>query len=231
MTENSTGSGGPKTVKFKEEVSALKGHIYDFTGERNPDQFIKTTREIKLYTGCTYKKFTQELLKAAETPELEEPTAPVIPEGAPDMYALEYWHMDLKKYSEKEAQYASFRAGLYTIVFGQCTKPLKDKLKVHPDFAGANQDGITLLKIIKLMLFSFEEASHKEDELNDLKRAFFSFQQRNNMLLQKYHELYVGQVTVLNELGVTIADIAVAIKVANEKGHGNLPMEQDFLEA
>ena len=209
MTENSIGSGGPKTMKFKEEVSpdarrrfincggnrrnnrgwrnnsgghgsqgpkqfegsepTLKGHIYDFTRERNLDQFIKTTQEIKLYAGWTYKKFTQELMKAVETLELEEPTAPVIPEGAPDMYILEYWRMDLKKYSEKEAEYASFRAGLYTIVFGQCTEPLKDKLKVHPDFAGADQDGIALLKIIKLILYSFEEATHEEDELNDLK--------------------------------------------------------------
>ena len=148
MTENGTGSGGPKTVRFKEEVSpearrkfvnrggycrnnrgrrnnngghgsqgskqfegsepTLKGHIYDYTRERNPDQFIKTTREIRLYAGRTYKKFTQELVKAVETLKLEEPTALDIPEGIPDMYALEYWRMDLKKYSEKEAEYASF---------------------------------------------------------------------------------------------------------------------------
>ena len=31
------------------------------------------------------------------------------------------------------------------------------------------------------------------------------------MPLQKYHELYVGQVMVLDELGVTIADITMAI--------------------
>ena len=271
MTENGTGSGGPKTVRFKEEVSpearrkfvnrggyrrnnrgrrnnngghgsqgskqfegsepTLKGHIYDYTGERNPDQFIKTTREIKLYAGRTYKKFTQELVKAMETLKLEEPTAPDIPEGIPDMYALEFWRMDLKKYSEKEAEYASFRAGLYTVVFGQCTDQLKDKLKAHPDFASADQDGIALLKIIKLILYSFEEATHEEDELNDLKRAFFSFQQGNNMSLQKYYELYVGHVTVLDELGVTIADIATAIKVANENGHSDVPTEEDYMEA
>ena len=126
-------------------------------------------------------------MKAMETLELEEPTAPFIPEGAPDMYTLEYWHMDLRKYSEKEVEYASFRAGLYTVVFGQCSELLKDKLKAHPDFAGANQDSITLLKIIKLILYSFEEATHEEDELNDLKHAFFLFQQGNNMPLQKYH--------------------------------------------
>ena len=97
-------------------------------------------------------------MKAVETLELEELTAPVIPEGAPDMYALEYWCMDLKKYSEKEAKYASFRAGLYTVVFGQCTEPLKDKLKAYPDFASADQDRIVLLRIIKLVLYSFEEA-------------------------------------------------------------------------
>ena len=158
--------------------------------------------------------------------ELDKPTAPVIPNGAPDMYALEYWHLALKKYSKKEAEYTSFRAELYSVDFGQCTELLKDKLKAHPDFTIAKQDGIGLLKIIKLILYSFEEASHKEDELNNLKRTFFLFQQGNNMTLHRYHELYVGQVTVLDKLGVTIANIAMAIKIASKKGHGDLSTEK-----
>ena len=36
---------------------------------------------------------------------------------------------------------------------------------------------------------------------------------------------------VLDELGVMITNIAVAIKVANERGHSNLPTEQDFIDA
>ena len=62
---------------------------------------------------------------------------------------------------------------------------------MHPDFTSADQDGIVFLMIIKLILYSFEEALHKRDELNDLKWAFFSFQQGNNMSLQKYHKLSV----------------------------------------
>ena len=33
---------------FEGSKPTLKGHIYDFTSERNPDQFIKMTRQIKL---------------------------------------------------------------------------------------------------------------------------------------------------------------------------------------
>jgi hypothetical protein len=36
----------------------LEGHIYDFTGERMPDQFIKMTKEMKNYVGWTYTKYT-----------------------------------------------------------------------------------------------------------------------------------------------------------------------------
>ena len=32
--------------KFEGRVPSLKGFIYDATGEQNPDQYIKTTKEI-----------------------------------------------------------------------------------------------------------------------------------------------------------------------------------------
>jgi hypothetical protein len=43
----------------------LKGHIYDFTGKRMPDQFIKMTKEMKNYVGWTYTKYMADLACAS----------------------------------------------------------------------------------------------------------------------------------------------------------------------
>ena len=147
------------------------------------------------------------------------------------MYQLEDWRLDLKDYRSQVFEYANFKTGLYTIVLGQCTDTMKDKLKSHPEFTAARQNGIALLKLIKTILYSFEEASHEEDELMLMKRAFFSFTQGNNMSLQRYYELTLGHAAVLEELGVTISDVVIAIEVAGERGHEGLPEEEDFAEA
>jgi hypothetical protein len=38
--------------------------VYDYTGERNPEQWIRTTKEIATYVGRTYKKYTAEFTEA-----------------------------------------------------------------------------------------------------------------------------------------------------------------------
>ena len=45
----------PRTPKFEAKCPDLKGHIYDAADFRQSDQYMKTTREIAEYVGCTYK--------------------------------------------------------------------------------------------------------------------------------------------------------------------------------
>jgi hypothetical protein len=45
-------------VQFEGREPTLKGYIYDLTGEKMPDQYIKTTKEIKAYIRQMYTKFT-----------------------------------------------------------------------------------------------------------------------------------------------------------------------------
>ena len=39
--------------QFQGREESLRGHIIDYTREHLPDQFIKTTKEIESYVGCT----------------------------------------------------------------------------------------------------------------------------------------------------------------------------------
>jgi hypothetical protein len=203
----------------------LKGHIYDWTGERNPDQYIKTTKEIINYDGRTYNKYTGDFMQAVRDLDLVNPTVPADPE--PDnLLAFKRWKVEIKEHYNKVQEYSNFRAGLYNVVFGQCSEALQDKLKSHSDFPASYQDGIALLTIIKVLTYSFEERRKLSDALCEIKEAFYSFRQGKNMSLQRYYELFLNQVEVLDEVGITIADDSLITSIAAANEHEE-PTEED----
>lgn len=82
--------------RFKGRELSLKGYIFDSTGERNPDQFIKTTKEIISYVVRTYTKYTGEFTQAVRDLTLTEPTAPPNPDPA-DLIAFEMWKLEVRQ--------------------------------------------------------------------------------------------------------------------------------------
>ena len=109
--------------------------------------------EIINYVGRTYTKYTAEFTQAVRDLELVDPTPPPNPDPT-NPIAFEMWKLEVKDYRTKEQEYSNFRAGLYNVVFGQCTEALQDKLKSHTDFLNAYQNGIALLTIIKTLTYT-----------------------------------------------------------------------------
>ena len=68
--------------KFEGEEPCLQGHIYDWTGERTPEQYIRTTHEISTYIGVTYPKYTVDFTAAVDTLDLIDPVEPPAPDPA-----------------------------------------------------------------------------------------------------------------------------------------------------
>jgi hypothetical protein len=96
---------------------------------------------------------------------------------------------------------------------------LEERLKSHEDFLPAHNDGVALLIIIKQLTYSFEERHMLADALTDVKESFYGFRQGRYMPLQRYHELFIAQVQVLDEVGVSIADEALIKKIAETNGN------------
>jgi hypothetical protein len=217
-------------VRFEGREPSLKGYIYDSTGERNPDQFIKTTKEIISYVGRTYTKYTGEFTQAVRDLKITDPAAPPNPDPS-DAIAFEMWKLEVKDYRVKQHEYNNFKAGLYNVVLGQYTEGLQDKLKSHPDFPGVYQNGIGLLVIIKTLTYTFEERRKHADALSEIKEMFYSFKQGRYMPLQRYYELFVGQIEVLEEVGVTLADNGLVESIAASKGRPGEPNDDDYAAA
>jgi hypothetical protein len=158
------------------------------------------------------------------------PTAPDDPDPT-NTIAFEMWKLNIKEYRVKEQEYENFRAGLYNVVLGQCTEALQDKLKSHTEFPGVYQDGIGLLVIIKTLTYTFEERRKLADALCEIKEMFYSFSQGKHTSLQRYHELFLGQVDVLEEVGVTIADESLTESIAAMNGRAGAPIAEDWTAA
>ena len=195
----------------------MNGHVFDYTGERTPEKYIRTMKELVAHVGLTYKDYTTDLKEGLESLSLVDPTPPENPpEG--NQVAFEIWKMDIKEYREKIKVFANFRAGLYSLVLGQCTDALQERLKSHQDYQTTNQDGIALLVIIRSLIHTFEENRKLSDAIMDVKEKFYKFYQGRYMSLERYHELFLAQVEVLDEVGITVEDEALVREVAFENG-------------
>ena len=64
---------------FEGREPRLQGHIYDWTGERTPERYIRTTREISTYVGVIYTKYNADFTAAVDTLDLPDPTEPPAP--------------------------------------------------------------------------------------------------------------------------------------------------------
>jgi hypothetical protein len=149
-------SGFPNGKRFEGKEPDLKGFIYDIPDEMTRDRFIKTTDEIITFVARKYKSYTSELVEGLHRLQLDDPQTPSDPDPT-NRVEFERWKIALKKNDDRAQVYQNFRAGLYNLVFGQCTDALQDKLKSHRDFATINQDGIRLLSIIKQLTHTFEK--------------------------------------------------------------------------
>ena len=78
----------------------MKGHVYDYTGERNPEQWIRTTNEIATYVVRTYKKSTAEFTEDVRTLVLNDPTVPDAPDPT-DVAEFEVWKLDIRDHRAK----------------------------------------------------------------------------------------------------------------------------------
>ena len=64
----------------------------------------------------------------------------------------------------------------------------------------------------------------------DVKEKFYKFYQGRHMTLERYHELFLAQVEVLDEVGITIEDDALVMAIGEQNGR-DVPNENDRLEA
>lgn len=233
----SNGGAGPRNptsgqfaATFAGREPTLKGHVYDLSNEKNSEQFAQTTKEVMNWVGREYTKHTGELVKAVQDLSLTPPPALADPQGG-DPVAFEVWKHELKKYSDRLETQAHFRARLFTVVLGQCTEALEDRLKSLSGWSAAQQDGIALLLLIKTITYTFEEKKYLPEALMEMKEEFYLMRQGPNEPLQRYYERFKNQVSVMKEVNISIVDEGLLDSVSTASGNRGNPDDADKLKA
>jgi hypothetical protein len=210
----------PRAPKFEGKCSDLKGYIYDCSDARQSDQFMKTTREIAEYVGRTYK-YGSDARLAVETLAM-----PVIktPEDPPDNASrseTRIWEKLIDEHVKRITYLNENMKTLYSLVWGQCTDIMRQKVEANDSFGhiSATGDGLGLLTALKGVAYQFQGQKYLSHALHESMKRYYNCTQGKFVTTQAYLENFQNVIDVVVHSGGEIAGHpGVSTGIIAEKG-------------
>jgi hypothetical protein len=204
--------------KFEGKCDELKGHIFDCSDVRQADLFAKTCKEIAEYVGRNYKyggdaRLIVENLARPILPEPEDP-----PEKA-SATKKRIWEKQVDAYVLRQTHIEEHIKSLYSLVWGQCTDIMRQKLEAFKGFDDISSagDGIRLLEAIKTLTYNYQSQKYLPHAIHETKRRFYTFGQGKSSTVY-YHEQFLNIVEVLDTIKAPVGiDAGLFALVAEEK--------------
>ena len=112
---------------------------------------------------------------------------------------------EMQAYVKRKQNLANHKEKAYWIIWDQCSEPLQNKIKNSPKWPNisANQNCIDLVKLIKMLVYKYEEDQYMPLSIFNAKSAFYMFNQ-GNMALSDYREKYSNLIQVLVSYDIKI---------------------------
>lgn len=161
----------------KSKISELKAHVYgsaDAGGQA--EEYMKMTKAIGEYVGRVYGKEMKSLVLHLKEGDPEEPDYPDS-KGTEKHKAI--WSKLYDRYLKKQEVYDDYKAKVFTVIMGQCTKVMKNEVEGTTGFAGieAAYDVIALLKTIKRVAFGSNDMLYPQMQAAGALRQFVNVTQ------------------------------------------------------
>jgi len=221
--------GTSQTSSFKGDMKAMNGHVFQTHSERNkPGQFKDTLNALKLLASTEYKKdllHLEPLFKRLESPKVPLPTKPepeeVVEGGVIVMKVNEVktdiYKEKVKAYSALEDRLNATTTALFNIVWSQCSKLLKGKLKLSHEFERVENeaDVAELLKEIRSISYKIDPNQCIYDAIDELQRQFFLYRQmdgNNEAHLAKFKDF----IDVMEHFGIAMFEDECCVKKEKE---------------
>jgi hypothetical protein len=189
-------------IKFEGSCEGLKGHVYDVLDHRQADAFAKTTKELALYAGKTLKEGDDVRLAVLNLalPVLDRPTQPLDPDN--EYQKMDYM-TDLKIHRTRVAQMASNMRSLFSLIIGQCSESMINKLESTNEFKtiSDSSDSIELLKAIKKVSFHYESQKYGPLAMHNAFIMFCTCRQDECTTIESYLETFNNTVAIVNYAG------------------------------
>ena len=130
----------PQQPKIEGKCDKIKGHIYDCSNSHQSDLFTKTTKEIEEYVGRTYK-YGGDVQLLVENLMLPVVVAPEDPPKGASWTEERIWATSMDKYV-KQCNYLDENVKtLYSLVWGQCSDIMRQKIESLNNFKEMSSSG------------------------------------------------------------------------------------------
>jgi hypothetical protein len=86
-----------------------------------------------------------------------------------------FWEKEVDEYAKRKTFLADNVQTVYSLVWGQCTDAMRQKIKALPTYEHVitDGDGLALLKAIKNLIYSFQSQKGLSHALHESKRQFY----------------------------------------------------------
>ena len=187
-----------KQLKFEGRISGLNGHVYDCADASHVDQYTNTTKEIALYVATTLKN-GNDVRKAIE--DLSIPTIK-LPDDLPTdatAAAKRSWEKKVDECMKKELILEVNMKTLYSIIWGQCTELMRQRIQALPEYKKMNSDAdsLTVLKAIRNQAFNYQLQKDLAQALFEATNRLQTIVQDRNMSCQEYMDRFQNTVDVI----------------------------------
>jgi hypothetical protein len=190
---------------FEGQCKELKGNIYDCSDIRQSDMFAKTTKEISTYVGRVYKG-GKDISTAVDNLQFPELLMPEEPDDNVTLGKTRYWEKKLDAFVKRKELLADNMGRLYSLVWGQCTEMMKQKVEAMDEYAehAKEKDGIELLKMVRSLCFSYQSQKHVAHSLVESLYRFATLRQGKDMHVQTYYKRFKNTIEVVEASGGSI---------------------------
>jgi hypothetical protein len=210
-----------KQPKFEGKCDDLKGYVYDCSSYKQADNYNRTTKEIAEFVGRTYKYGSDARLAITNL------AAPVFTEPA-DLAATgvsaarkRLWERQVDELGKRESYLEENMKTIYSLVWGQCTEIMRQRLEALPNFntMSTKGDSVGLLKAIKSLVYNFRSQKYLPHSLHLAAQQFYNCKQSKRMTTQAYIEEFQSRVDVIKESGGSIGHSPEMVKrLCKQKG-------------
>jgi hypothetical protein len=164
---------------------------------------------------------------AAGNYELSEPIPLQLTDSEKTQYSNEW-----RTYRDRNSSLIKYRGQAYSLILGQCSQLLKDKMKQDIDWGSVSisYDPLTLYRLIEKTILAQTEDQYPFATVYDQELSFYSFRQPDNMNNPQYYERFNTKVDVGEAIGVTRQHKSLLEHVAQElPAVGGVPVTFDSL--
>ena len=123
------------------------------------------------------------------------------------------WYAQLKDHVTRVRMLREISAGLFSVIWSQCSKSMQSKIKTADTFdvIERNSDFLGLLMEIKCIAYKFETQGYTHSSLHEAKRAFFKVYQLKHETDSEYLTRFKAIVAVIKQYKGNIGDDLILV--------------------